>query len=125
MNFLKASAIDHFTDVPIKRLCTEHFDIEDGKIIEVVKTLSKMRYLESFEIVCHWSLYEMSPEEFSLFQRLPVKTVSTYALDLKTEGNLLKFRQIMMNMKIENIKMYSKEKIPVISHGPGDIYKSI
>eukprot|EP00111_Clytia_hemisphaerica_P020217 TCONS_00059603-protein len=124
--------------LPIRKMNTSHFNFHKESIQNVVKTMLKMRHLESVIIDeasnWHWE-YKFSPDEILLFKSLPVKSVSLYALNL-TKENVEIFRRIICEiMEIETIKGFdqfgrceeTKELgiSKIMSRGPFGIFKSI
>ena len=72
--------------------------------------------------------YKLSPEEFALFQNVPVDMVQLEALDL-TRENYTEFRRIMRGMKIKSIDYYEENytdfEITINEFGPGGVYETI
>eukprot|EP00111_Clytia_hemisphaerica_P013391 TCONS_00039328-protein len=118
--------MDLFTDFPVKYLSHSEFEIEDGKVFDTVETLTKFKSLERLDIDCHWSCYELTLDEFALFQHLPVYLVDFGSLKIN-EDNIFEFRQIMLRMKIEKItqRNLGEMTINIVSHGPGGMYKTV
>ena len=131
--FIDSSDVKLLINLPIEKIAVDFFDnLLDDNIYEVVRVLSQINSLKYINFGVPCNDHKFSPEEFALFKDLPVKRVETGALVLKTgkeESNLIEFRKIMMQMKIEEINVNhrgrSKFKVKVISHGPGKMYKSI
>ena len=121
--------MENMVILPIETISSSLLDIENGKVHEVVRAISKVKSLKRVEVCEHWTEHPLSPEEFALFKDLPVKKVELEALDLKTEGNMLVFRKIMLQMKIEEIITHCVSNcvkhIRIIDHGPGGIYKTL
>ena len=92
-------------DLPIQRIGTQNFRLEEGNIEKAVQILSRMESLIELRIQPVFQRpYRLSPKEFLLFRNLPVTYVHLGALDLDlTKENVLKFRAIMKVMEIEEI----------------------
>ena len=117
-------------ELPIKSMTFDSFNIEFGRISNAINVLHNIKSLTYLEIPFHWTLYRMSVEEFALFKDLPVKKIEMGALDclrlIKNRNELEKLREIMMQMKIEEItRIRGYKGFEIISHGPGGIYKSV
>ena len=119
-------------DLPIKYITSCHFLFEKENIREIVNTLSKIETLVDFRFIQNYeNKFKLTPEEFELFEDVPLTLVSLEQLDLSTD-NLLHFRNIMReNMKIEFI-IWNEDnfqdvdfEFSIKSFGPGNIYKYI
>ena len=125
--------MESLADLPIKYMSSENFRFEAETIERVVGVLSKMKQLIDFRFDSNCGLgFEMSPKEFVLFKDLPVKFVHLDNLDLSSVNNIIKFGEIMKEMRIEKIdgdNKYNTDKeefkIFVEKFGPGGIYKTI
>ena len=120
--------MDILTDLPVQGLLSWHFRMSEENIHETVKTLSKMKNLKDFKIYPNnQTNFKLTPKDFELFKHLPVTSVDLDALDL-TKDNLSEFRQIMLEMKIEDIDWeinYDDFEITITDFGPRGIYKTI
>uniref|UniRef100_A0A7M5V965 F-box domain-containing protein n=1 Tax=Clytia hemisphaerica TaxID=252671 RepID=A0A7M5V965_9CNID len=122
-----------YVDLPITRLNIQHFDIKNGKLPEAVEIIREMKFLMALSIGCSNDEPEkFSPEEFALFEGLPVNNVNLKAIDLSTKENVEKVKEVMMKMKI--ISMYEIGHhhkfgdVPlytISNHGPGGRYYCI
>ena len=116
-------------DLPIKLVSLWAISFDDYTYEEAAEILTKTKPVDYFEIDKDWNGHEMTPKDLALFKRYPVKQIETGALYIRNDEDLLEFRKVMMEMKIEKIiqNHYWRKKIelPIISHGPGNIYKSI
>ena len=93
--------LESFLSLPIRTLTTDNLKFEEGRIEEIVNTLSNMKSLIQIRFVEHTSFnYKLSPKEFSLFKRLPITSVNLATLNLRTKRNLRKFGRIMKKIEI-------------------------
>uniref|UniRef100_A0A7M5V837 F-box domain-containing protein n=1 Tax=Clytia hemisphaerica TaxID=252671 RepID=A0A7M5V837_9CNID len=122
--------IQLFIGLPLITLSTTQIRWEAGKIAEIVKLLSEIKTLTHLDLIkSNHSDYKLSLADFELFKILPVVMfLELEALDL-TKKNVPEFRNIMLEMKIEDIYWsstgeYSNFDISLKSHGPDD-YKTI
>ena len=119
------------TDLPIKSLISWHFKFEKGKFEYIARTISEMKHLTKFYLQQNYTSYVLLPEELALFKKVPITYLDLDVLDLKRE-NVVEFRDVMKEMKIECIEWdddKDPEDIPfeidVKAFGPGGIYKTI
>ena len=80
--------------------------------------------------VAQLAQYLLSPEDFAYFKNLPIKEIDLGALQL-TKENIIKFRQIMMQMEITQIHCYEGNykdedfSVTVKHFGPGGMFRTI
>ena len=121
-----------YIDLPINRLSIQDFDIfYGGNLQEAIDILRQMKLLKSLSITpCH--SHKFSPQEFAMFEDLPVDNVILSSLDLSTKENIQKVRKSMLKMKITSMIDISDvneiDAVPLYKfdwHGPGRRYQSI
>ena len=120
------------TDLPFESLFSYNFNMQEGQIDNAAWILSNIKSMKArdaeFQLRPDFvTFYKITPEEFALFQNLPVTLVELWALDL-TESNVVEFREIMEKMKIEHIEFDKGDfdfEISIKKFGPADRYKTI
>ena len=115
-----------FTTLPIKELSSYEFDIRNGRVKESVEIISRIKSLENFTLMYFASEddYKLSPKDLTLFKDLPINGIWLGDLNV-TPKNLMKFRKVLMEMKIIHMYKPFQSKHRIINHGPNGIYKTI
>ena len=128
---------DELVGLPFTIMSTHHVLLEGEDLEDVVDTLCQIKTLKWFYIVKGIWLYvqhKLTPDEFVLFKRLPVKLVHIATLDLTRETVPI-FRDIMRTMEIEEFQWFEKNDdlpddydnlgISEKRFGPDDAYRTI
>lgn len=92
------SMIESLAELPVRFISTQDFPLKNGAIGEVVRVMSKLKYLEFVEISeYHWSGYKLSLQEFKLFRHLPIECMDVEALCPEDLHNHLSDFLILVN----------------------------
>ena len=124
--------IELMVDLPFKSISTDNFRNQKDKIGDIVNVLSRIKTLNEIHVKPDLQTnYLLSAEDFALFKNLPVKVVYLDSFDLTNE-NMVEFRQVMKEMKIEEIIWFPELEedqrrlvISIQKFGPDGIYKTI
>ena len=121
-------------DIKITRVETgllNAYDDDIPKLFKFADLCRKMKHLKEFNFHRE-DHFKLSVDQFALLKDLPVKTLCLETLNLKKD-NIVQFRQIMSEMKIEWIEQFWFEKdwsqydfeVSIQSFGPNGLYKTI
>ena len=98
-----------FSYLPVRHISTDQFNLQNEKVVDVVRALQRMPHLECIEIGIHWSNFNFTLDDFKLFRGLPVKSVCIQGFDLcDVSEHSVQYREVMREIGVRKIVVYGR-----------------